>query len=571
MVYEGMAACHQVQADAFQKLLPLNASTPLPAAIQSCPLTNVSNCPVTEQNSQFVLIMYNPIGQNNSNWVRIPVRGNSYTVMDYTLNKVPTQLVPVTAATASLPDHMGSSAVNELVFQTSSPALGFSTYFVQETKTDTHSQWSKISTPLEEAADVVLKNEYISITFDGTSGLLKSLTNLERSLTTDLAQNLLYYKGFVGDNRSGANRTSGAYVFRPNGTDATPLAPQAMLSVVQGSEVQEVHQTFTNWASQVYRLYRGARHVEVEFTVGHIPVDDHIGKEIISRYVTSLDTQRTFYTDANGREVLKRVRDYRPTWDLKQTEPVSGNFYPINSRIYIQDVPKNMQLTILTDRSQGGGSIYDGELEIMIHRRLLADDSFGVDEPLNEPGLDGKGLYVRGKHYIIFDNLVNSVQHHREGSQHLYMGPTHSYIPTTMDPGTFSKQFRTTWSGLNTAVPPNVHLLTLEQWHSGFFLLRLEHFYAKGEHAVLSQPAQVSVKNLFKPFAVESLDEVTLGANELLSNATRLEWNVADYGRTQGSMKSFVTPVDPTTMVVILQPMQIRTFLVIIRENEERA
>ena len=29
-------------------------------------------------------------------------------------------------------------------------------------------------------------------------------------------------------------------------------------------------------------------------------------------------------------------RDYRETWKLNQTEPVSGNYYPVNSRIYIR-------------------------------------------------------------------------------------------------------------------------------------------------------------------------------------------------------------------------------------------
>lgn len=29
-------------------------------------------------------------------------------------------------------------------------------------------------------------------------------------------------------------------------------------------------------------------------------------------------------------------RDYRPTWNLSQTEPVAGNYYPVNSRIFIK-------------------------------------------------------------------------------------------------------------------------------------------------------------------------------------------------------------------------------------------
>ncbi|XP_025771568.1 lysosomal alpha-mannosidase [Puma concolor] len=100
--------------------------------------------------------------------------------------------------------------------------------------------------------------------------------------------------------------------------------------------VQEVHQNFSAWCSQVVRLYRGQRHLELEWTVGPIPVGDGWGKEIISRFDTVLETKGLFYTDSNGREILERRRDYRPTWKLNQTETVAGNYYPVNSRIYIR-------------------------------------------------------------------------------------------------------------------------------------------------------------------------------------------------------------------------------------------
>jgi len=32
----------------------------------------------------------------------------------------------------------------------------------------------------------------------------------------------------------------------------------------------------------------------------------------------------------------------------------------------LQDKAKNVQLTVLTDRSQGGASIHDGEIELMV-------------------------------------------------------------------------------------------------------------------------------------------------------------------------------------------------------------
>ena len=65
------------------------------------------------------------------------------------------------------------------------------------------------------------------------------------------------------------------------------------------------------------------------------------------------------------------------------------------------------QVTLLTDRSQGGTSMKDGDMEVMIHRRLLYDDAFGVGEPLNESAY-GQGLVVRGKHWLQYENFCAS-------------------------------------------------------------------------------------------------------------------------------------------------------------------
>jgi lysosomal alpha-mannosidase len=110
--------------------------------------------------------------------------------------------------------------------------------------------------------------------------------------------------------------------------------------------VQSALIIFNDWTSQEISLFQGAPTVEIEWTVGPIPISDKIGKEIIIRYDTDIESASKYYTDANGREVLERIRDYRPTWNYSVTEPVSGNYYPINSRIWIKDGQR--QLTILT-------------------------------------------------------------------------------------------------------------------------------------------------------------------------------------------------------------------------------
>lgn len=68
------------------------------------------------------------------------------------------------------------------------------------------------------------------------------------------------------------------------------------------------------------------------------------------------------------------------------------------------------RLTIVTDRSEGGSSIKDGQIELMIHRRTLHDDARGVGEPLNETDSDGKGLRQTIRHYVVIGNNYRTVQ-----------------------------------------------------------------------------------------------------------------------------------------------------------------
>ena len=46
---------------------------------------------------------------------------------------------------------------------------------------------------------------------------------------------------------------------------------------------------------------------EFWFQVGPIPIDDGIGKEIVTQLKTTINSNKTFYTDSNGRDFLKRV------------------------------------------------------------------------------------------------------------------------------------------------------------------------------------------------------------------------------------------------------------------------
>ncbi|XP_030676601.1 lysosomal alpha-mannosidase isoform X3 [Nomascus leucogenys] len=323
--------------------------------------------------------------------------------------------------------------------------------------------------------------------------------------------------------------------------------------------VQEVHQNFSAWCSQVVRLYPGQQHLELEWSVGPIPVGDTWGKEVISRFDTPLETKGCFYTDSNGREILERRRDYRPTWKLNQTEPVAGNYYPVNTRIYITD--GNMQLTVLTDRSQGGSSLRDGSLELMVHRRLLKDDGRGVSEPLME---NGSGAWVRGRHLVLLDTAQAAAAGHRLLAEQEVLAPQVVLAQGGGAAYNLGAPPRTQFSGLRRDLPPSVHLLTLASWGPEMVLLRLEHQFAVGEDSGrnLSAPVTLNLRDLFSTFTITRLQETTLVANQLREAASRLKWT------TNTGPIPHQTPYQLDPANITLEPMEIRTFLASVQWKE---
>lgn len=91
---------------------------------------------------------------------------------------------------------------------------------------------------------------------------------------------------------------------------------------------------------------------------------DDVGKEVVARYSTELETDGVFYTDSNGREMIYRKKDYRPTYDYTNEEPQAGNYYPVNTKILLKDEVN--EFAVLPDRSEGGASLSSGEVELMV-------------------------------------------------------------------------------------------------------------------------------------------------------------------------------------------------------------
>ncbi|XP_041033071.1 lysosomal alpha-mannosidase isoform X1 [Carcharodon carcharias] len=522
-----------------------------------CNKLNISVCPRIEELGNFTVTLYNPLARAVSVYVRIPVNGTDYTVSDPTGSSVLNQVVAVSNFTKKLRKDRGY-AVNELVFPARVAALGFSTYSVSR-KSDS-SVFSRLFKSVRRKKGLTIENKYIRVLFDVDTGLMSGIENLQKNLSLPVTQSFHWYSASTGNHKS--SQKSGAYIFRPKQGSPIPMSTNVKTYTVQTDLFQEVYQNVSSWCSQVVRLYKNQKFVELEWTVGPIPVDDNVGKEVISRFDTPLKTDGIFYTDSNGREILTRRRDYRPTWKLNQTEPIAGNYYPVNSRIYMKD--GKTQLTVLPDRSQGGSSIRDGSLELMVHRRLLYDDNRGVGEALSEPGYDGNGLIVRGKHLVFLDTVDASAELHRLQAQAEYMAPWTIMAEGTGAPYSTHLNHISEFSALKEELPQNLHLLTLAQWDSQSFLIRLEHQFEMGESSVYSKPVTVDLANLFSAFEITSVEEMSLGFNQRKEDVSRLTWKTVQEAH---DVKSASSRNDISKHTVVLNPMEIRTFRVHIQHR----
>lgn len=94
-------------------------------------------------------------------------------------------------------------------------------------------------------------------------------------------------------------------------------------------------------------------------------------------------------------------------------ETISGNYYPIDSAIAMRDVAKNIQVTVMNDRPQGGSADLSDKatIELMQMRRTPFEDKpFGLGQGLNDYDLNGKGDVVNATYYMMFTRLNGTVK-----------------------------------------------------------------------------------------------------------------------------------------------------------------
>ncbi|CUG94229.1 alpha-mannosidase precursor, putative [Bodo saltans] len=459
--------------------------------------------------------------------------------------------------------------------------------------------------PLFDDNSGVVETDTMRLVFDSTTGKLRSVTNklenIERSLTLEIC----YYVGSTGDQTS--RQASGAYIFRPNGTECidvtsslntshTTATTTVVVSITSPGVAVVFDQNITEWLSLRWFVFSDEPRVEVEVSMRELPLSSSPapagggggevpllpqGRELVMRWISSIhNTDQTFYTDSNGLELLPRRRNTSP----HLTEPIAGNYFPVPAAALIRD--ETAEWLVVPDATVGCASLEEGSLECMIHRRLLVDDGRGVGEALNETefvtpytncawcredlpqggccGVHlGKPMPLRRRFIVSLHTPSNSTW--RRFSQSVRRQPLLLFsageAPVPNITSLVNRLFPSVWNA--SALPSHVSLDSIESpSNNGTLWIRLAHIGSCFSNASCAQGiAVVNMSRVF-PNAIDVTRTTLLFTKrwELASNRT------AAIGRLSGSWgdtNQYARPVGFLQgAMVTIYPMEVHAYIV---------
>ena len=346
------------------------------------------------------------------------------------------------------------------------------------------------------------------------------------------------------------------YIMYPCETIGEYVVPQnkpISTTVIKGNLVEEIQQTYRTGYHTIFRLYKqGIQSNVIELNTELNNVDE--GRELVLQFHTSLKNDKTVYADTIGMEQQKRV--FNPDF----TQPIAGNFYPVVSRAYIEDESKDMRLSVLVDRAHGVSSLKDGYMEIMLKRRTIGDDGYGVGEPLTEND------QVKEKMWLILGNREESSIYKK------YDILMNHYPVQFYGIENEKKEIHDVYSSLLSELPPQIQLLNFQLLtpEDKTFLLRLHHIYEKDESKENSIEVEIDLSKIFREFEIVDYEEMILTGMFKKSEVEeeRMKWktveddNVMESNETVNVLNRNIR--GSKSFIIRMKPMEFKTFQVTI-------
>ncbi|XP_066536951.1 epididymis-specific alpha-mannosidase isoform X2 [Hoplias malabaricus] len=527
------------------------------------------------------IIVYNPLAWNITTYVNITVEYPMALVFDDNGTAVPAQIQPSGE----------SQGRYDLFIVVELGGLQYKKYLVQfpQSQCDpssscgqTHAarvvtferrnihEWRKTGRKL-----LPVLNECYTLLFDQETNLLHSITDRLQGRKVMIHQDFWEYEA-NGDVHAGP--ISDNYIFTAN-EFAVPAYKSVALEIIPGKIITEVRQYFYREVSDKNYTYSMVTRVPVGFKdrllcqrldqsygVGPLVVN----REAVLRTTTELQNNKTIYTDNNGYQILKR--------EYKQyiNNTVSRNYYPMVREAYIEG--EFSRLVLLSERAHGVASLSEGQIEVMLHRRLWNNQewNWGYNLTLNDTSV------VKPVLWMMIGSPAAMTTLSQQGALYLQHRPLVLPIDKPHKPWTGHKKWNEA-SVQPVALPLNLHMqyLSIPGWnydpsHSQSLnsvgekkpeanfnrvLLRFTHLYEEGQDPILSKPITVNLKEVLQGLGkVKAVEERSLTGTWDISDLQRWKWGTVESAKKSENSSSFrgVT----TDFTVTISPKQIRTFFV---------
>ncbi|XP_042107597.1 epididymis-specific alpha-mannosidase isoform X1 [Ovis aries] len=430
---------------------------------------------------------------------------------------------------------------------------------------------------------VPVNNDCYIVFLDLDTNLMHSIWERQSNRKVYMTQQFMEYhtnsdvrKGPVSDN----------YVFTPSGA-AEPAWEAVRMEIVEGPLVTEIRQYFhrkVNDSEPTFAIYsRLARspqgsdgellchRIEQEYRVGPL----ELNREAILRTSTKLNTGRVLYSDNNGYQMQRRpYRDYK-------SNTIARNYYPMVQSAFIQS--RHSRLVLLSEQAHGVSSQGNGQVEVMLHRRLWNNDEWALHDglTLNDSSVVHPVLWLLLGSRALTSGLRQrsrlALQHRpvvmlRQLSEIVPRGSGSRWQEAVTLPSRVHLQILSI-PGWKYSSNHTEHLRTLQKDRKHEpkadlrrVLLRLQHLYEVDQDPVLSRPVTVNLRSVLGGLgSVVSVEERSLTGTWDVNEMRRWTWSTRDPHHHRGNSSRPLPP--PGGRTVTIYPKEIRTFFIHFQEH----
>ncbi|KAM9507371.1 alpha-mannosidase 2 isoform 8-T8 [Guaruba guarouba] len=468
------------------------------------------------------LLIYNPMEQERFSVVSVSVNSPRVKLLSPLGKPVTVQISAVWNGAATV-----SHEAYQISFVAHLPPLGLGVYQLMEVQSseavlsdyNIYTRKSGQEKPdrlfkikeMENSVDnIILENSYMKLWFSGMSGLLEKISTKEDGKNHQMKVEFAWYG--TTSNRD----KSGAYLFLPDG-DAKPyiFTDPPTIRVAHGRIFSEVV-CFFNHVTHTVRLYKvpGLEGQSVEVS-NIVDIRGEYNRELAMRISSDINSENKFFTDLNGYQIQPRL--------TMSKLPLQANIYPMTTMAYIQDA--GFRLTLHSAQSLGVASLKNGQLEVIMDRRLMQDDNRGLGQGVQDNKITANAfrLLLERRHGTDVNQEKASVSFPSLLSHMTSSFLNHPVIPMTFADSSVPEML-STFSPLTSSMPCDMHIVNLRTIQSkvdiepsdeAALILHRKGFdcrFSNRDMGLLCFTTQgkIKVHKLFNKFKVESLTPTSL-------------------------------------------------------------